>query len=63
VKDLAVDPRARRRGIARALMLAAFNAFARRGATHVDLKVREENTAAIALYTSLRMQMVSRQRG
>jgi len=63
VKDLAVDPRARRRGIARALMLAAFNAFARRGATHVDLKVREENTAAIALYTSLRMQMVSRQCG
>jgi len=44
-------------------MLAAFNAFARRGATHVDLKVREENTAAIALYTSLRMQMVSRQCG
>lgn len=63
VKDLAVHPRARRRGVGRALMLAAFHAFAERGANHVDLKVREENTAAIALYTSLRMQTVARERG
>jgi ribosomal protein S18 acetylase RimI-like enzyme len=62
VKDLAVHPRARRRGVGRALMLAAFHAFAGRGAKHVDLKVREENTGAIALYTSLRMQTVSRER-
>ncbi len=63
VKDLAVHPHARRRGIGRALMLAAFNAFIQRGASHVDLKVRAENTAAIALYTSLRMQTVARERG
>ena len=63
VKDLAVHPRVRRRGIGRALMLAAFNAFAARGATHVDLKVRGENTAAIALYHALRMQTIARERG
>jgi ribosomal protein S18 acetylase RimI-like enzyme len=60
VKDLAVRPRARRRGIGRALMLAAFHAFARRGATHVDLKVREENEPAIALYRSLDMHIAGR---
>lgn len=63
VKDLAVHPRARRRGIGRALMLAAFHEFARRGAVHVDLKVGEENANARALYHSLGMQMVSREPG
>lgn len=60
VKDLAVHPRARRRGIGRALMLTAFDAFAKRGASHVDLKVREENETALRLYQSLRMRIVSR---
>lgn len=63
VKDLAVHPRARRRGVGRALMLSVFNAFAARGATHVDLKVREENAVAIALYRSLRMQTIAREQG
>jgi len=63
VKDLAVDPRARRRGVGRALMLAAFNAFAARSARRVDPKVCEEDTAAIALNHSIRMQTVSRARG
>lgn len=63
VKDLAVHPRARRLGIGRALMLQVFGAFATRGASHVDLKVREENTAAIALYHSLRMQTIARDPG
>jgi ribosomal protein S18 acetylase RimI-like enzyme len=61
VKDLAVHPRARRRGIGKALMLQAFHAFAQRGEKHVDLKVRAENTAAIALYESLRMRVVGRE--
>ena len=60
VKDLAVQPRARRRGIGRALMLSTFEAFAKRGAAHVDLKVREENETAFGLYQSLRMRIVSR---
>jgi ribosomal protein S18 acetylase RimI-like enzyme len=63
VKDLAVHPAARRRGIGRALMLHAFHAFAQRGAAHVDLKVRAENAHAIALYHSLRMQTIAREPG
>ncbi|MBI1359077.1 MAG: GNAT family N-acetyltransferase [Alphaproteobacteria bacterium] len=60
VKDLAVLPRLRRRGIGRALMLTAFDAFKTRGADHVDLKVNEENIAAQRLYHSLGMQVVER---
>jgi ribosomal protein S18 acetylase RimI-like enzyme len=63
VKDLAVHPRARRRGVGRSLMLTSFRAFAARGAPHVDLKVREENTQAIALYLSLDMHIVAREPG
>jgi ribosomal protein S18 acetylase RimI-like enzyme len=63
VKDLAVHPRARRRGVGRALMLQAFRAFADRGSSHVDLKVREENATAITLYHSLRMQTIAREPG
>lgn len=63
VKDLAVHPAARKRGLGRALMLAAFHAFQQRGATHVDLKVREENAVAQALYRSLGMRVVSRDAG
>lgn len=60
IKDLAVNPRARKRGVGRALMLTTFDAFAKRGAAHVDLKVREENETAQRLYQSLRMRIVSR---
>ncbi len=60
IKDLAVQPRARKRGIGRALLLTTFDAFRKRGATHVDLKVREENETAQRLYQSLRMRIVSR---
>jgi ribosomal protein S18 acetylase RimI-like enzyme len=61
VKDLAVLPSERRRGIGRALMLTAFNAFTTRGASHVDLKVREENASALTLYRELGMTEISRQ--
>jgi ribosomal protein S18 acetylase RimI-like enzyme len=60
IKDLAVQPGARKRGIGRALMLTTFDAFQKRGAAHVDLKVREENETAQRLYASLRMRIVSR---
>lgn len=63
VKDLAVHPRARRRGIGRALMLTAFQAFAVRGASHVELKVREENLNAQRLYHDLGMRIVGREPG
>ena len=63
VKDVAVHPRVRRRGIARALMFTAFEAFKARGASHVDLKVREENAAAQRLYEGLSMTVVAREPG
>ena len=63
IKDVAVIPRARRRGIARALILTAFEAFQKRGAEHVDLKVREENAAAQRLYESLSMTVIAREPG
>ncbi len=62
IKDIAVHPRARKQGIGRALMLTAFHAFAKRGASNVDLKVREENENAQRLYTSLGMRIVERVR-
>jgi ribosomal protein S18 acetylase RimI-like enzyme len=61
IKDLAVHPRARRRGIGAALMLTAFEAFRARGAPHVDLKVREENTIAQKLYAKLGMVVIGRE--
>lgn len=61
VKDLAVRGDARREGLGRALMLTAFGEFARRGAAHVDLKVREDNAAALALYRSLGMYEITRE--
>jgi ribosomal protein S18 acetylase RimI-like enzyme len=63
VKDLAVHPRVRRQGIGRALMLTAFQAFAVRGASHVELKVREENLNAQRLYHDLGMRIVGREPG
>jgi ribosomal protein S18 acetylase RimI-like enzyme len=61
IKDLAVHPRARRRGIGTALMLTTFEVFRARGAPHVDLKVREENTVAQELYTKLGMKVIGRE--
>ena len=56
VKDLVVHPRARRRGLAEALLLTVFQAFRRRGASHVDLKVELDNpTGALRLYRRLGM--------
>ncbi|MER9896169.1 GNAT family N-acetyltransferase [Mesorhizobium sp. M0119] len=56
VKDLAVHPEARGRGIAEALMRHAFAAFHARGAAHVDLKTNTvENAAAVRLYQRLGM--------
>jgi ribosomal protein S18 acetylase RimI-like enzyme len=63
VKDLAVHPRARRCGVARALMLTVFAAFDTRRADFVDLKVREENIAAQNLYSGLEMRVVGREPG
>ena len=58
VKDLAVHPGWRRKGIAAALLLHTFHTFRMRGAQAVDLKVESGNFGAIALYQSLGMVSV-----
>ncbi len=55
IKDIAVLPAWRGRGIGEALLLSTFHAFHERGATHVDLKVMPGNAAAIGLYRRLGM--------
>ncbi|HEY2356567.1 MAG TPA: ribosomal protein S18-alanine N-acetyltransferase [Phenylobacterium sp.] len=53
VLTLGVDPGARRRGVARALLAAALPAARDLGATEVFLEVAVDNDAAIALYETL----------
>lgn len=56
LKDLAVAPFARRRGLAAALVAQVFRAFAERGAAYVDLKTnRINNAAAYKLYINMGM--------
>jgi ribosomal protein S18 acetylase RimI-like enzyme len=50
VKDLVVHPDMRRQGVGEALLRSAFEAFRRRGAPQIRLKVRSENMAARRLY-------------
>lgn len=58
VKDLAVAPEHRRKGLAAALMLTAFREYRRRGVRHVELKTEPDNAAALALYRGLGMREV-----
>jgi ribosomal protein S18 acetylase RimI-like enzyme len=60
VKDVVVHESWRRRGIAEALLLRAFNTLAIRGATAVDLKVEATNHSAVSLYERLGMRVVER---
>lgn len=55
VKDIAVAPAFRRRGVARALMLAIFAEFQRRGLSSVGLGVHVDNDRALRLYRALGM--------
>ena len=50
VMSIAVEPRARVRGVGRALLQHFLEAVAREGARYVLLEVRASNGAAIALY-------------
>ena len=60
IKDLAVHPDCRRRGLGEALLRHAFLAFRDRGAVHVDLKTNTvANAAAARLYDRLGMVPVA----
>lgn len=52
INNLAVDPRWRRRGVARALLQAALDRGQRQGAVRAFLEVRMSNDGAQALYRS-----------
>ena len=63
VKDLAVRPRLRRRGLGSALLLQAFRTFRERGAAFVDLKVVADNlSGALRLYRSHGMRETGSER-
>lgn len=53
IMQVVVDPRARRRGLGRALVLHAVRRARAAGAITATLEVRASNAAAIGLYTAL----------
>lgn len=59
LKDLAVHPDSRGKGIAEALLRQVFSTFTARGAAHVDLKTNLiANAAAVRLYRRMGMTEV-----
>jgi len=58
IRDLVIHPRARRQGLARALLAHAFAVFHLRGEVCVDLKVLETNHGARRLYETFGMSYV-----
>lgn len=59
LKDLAVHPEARRRGVGENLLWHVFQVFRQRGASHVDLKVVVNNVVARRLYDRVGMVAVA----
>ncbi|MFJ4141402.1 GNAT family N-acetyltransferase [Pseudomonas sp. NPDC089734] len=60
IKDLVIHPRARRQGIATALLTHLFDCLHRRGEGQVDLSVMENNLSARRLYEKSGMSYVRR---
>jgi ribosomal protein S18 acetylase RimI-like enzyme len=63
VNGLAVDPAVRRRGVGRALLLAAIDEARRRGARRLTLQVLGTNPGALALYTGCGFEVEGVRRG
>jgi ribosomal-protein-alanine N-acetyltransferase len=63
ILTLATLPRARRQGLARALMTGAADVVRERGVQRLLLEVSEHNLAARALYDALGYETVGRRRG
>lgn len=61
IKNLVVHSEAQGRGLGRALLLHAFQAFAQRREGFVDLKVLEDNRRAQRLYQAVGMVVVRRE--
>lgn len=60
--NLAVDPAFRRRGIARALVLALIEQLRKMGSRQLTLEVRASNESAQALYAQLGFESVGRRK-
>lgn len=60
--NLAVDPAFRRRGIARALVLALIEELGKMGSRQLTLEVRASNESAQALYACLGFECVGRRK-
>jgi ribosomal-protein-alanine N-acetyltransferase len=63
ITNLAVDPRRRRRGVARALLAATLEEARGRGVDLAFLEVRPTNVEALGLYESLGFRVVGRRKG
>jgi ribosomal protein S18 acetylase RimI-like enzyme len=63
LEDLFVDGSARRGGLGRALVTAAFERAERRGCRRIELDVDEDNTSAIAFYRELGLSTESKPPG
>jgi [ribosomal protein S18]-alanine N-acetyltransferase len=63
IADVAVAPAARRRGIARHLLVRVMVELVQAGVRTLYLEVRESNVPAKALYASLGFEQVGRRRG
>lgn len=60
IKDFAIHPAHRNKGLAQLLLQQVFYTFRQRGEAFVDLKVYENNLPAINLYTKSGMQIIER---
>ena len=63
LEDLFVEESARRRGLGRALVEAAFERARARGAHRIELDTNETNTTAIALYEACGFSTMSKSGG
>jgi ribosomal protein S18 acetylase RimI-like enzyme len=61
LKDLVVHPRARRRGLGRALLAWAMQTYRQRGEASMDLRVREDNHPARQLYEHMGLHCLRRE--
>lgn len=60
VRNLAVDPRFRRRGLGRRLLRASLDPYRQSGLDWARLEVRESNTPAIELYADAGFESIER---